>query len=61
MVAGLLNLADVALSTLIDGTVLLGRAVVKCFAQGHRGDKTAVGSENSMAAESQMLDVINAL
>lgn len=46
MVAGLLNLADVALSTLIDGTVLLGQAAVKCFAQGHRGDKTAVGLEN---------------
>lgn len=41
MVAGLLNLADVTLSALIDGTVLLGRAAVKCFAQGHRGDMTA--------------------
>ncbi len=40
MVAGLLNLADVTLSALIDGTVLLGWAALKCFAQGHRGDKT---------------------
>lgn len=48
MVAGLLNLADVALRTLIDGTVLLGQVAVKCFAQGHRGDKTAVGLENAV-------------
>lgn len=48
MVAGILNLADVTLSALIDGTFLLGRAAIKCFAQGLRGDKTPVGSENTV-------------